>query len=169
MNMLLRLNFGLLKALRRSNGGALVEFALILPMMMILIVGMFSIGIALNNYMVLTSIVGSSARYLALSHSISAAASDPCKYAVQQATANSPSLNMSNVTWTVNWTTFDTSGNGTTTTYTGSAGAAPSCSSQAATTGDNVAVSAAYPIIFYQYGVVPRSLTLTARSSELMQ
>jgi Flp pilus assembly protein TadG len=163
----------MLRAARRTEGGPLVEFALIVPLMMILILGMFSLGIMLNNYMVLTNIVGSAARYLALSHSISSAANatgGPCGYAITQATANSPSLNLTQVTWTITWTSFNSSGTVTSTnTYTSAAGSAPSCTSQTINAGDNVAVSATYPATFYQFGVSPHALNLTARSAELMQ
>ncbi|MDR3739119.1 MAG: TadE/TadG family type IV pilus assembly protein [Terracidiphilus sp.] len=155
----------------KTDGGPLVELALVVPIFMIMVVGMFSLGLMLNNYMVLTNVVGTSARNLALSRDITAASSDPCTYAITQAISNSPSLNLSAVTWTVTWTKFDSSGNALTpSTYTSSsAGSVPSCSSQAITQGDNVAVSAQYPVIFYQYGVKPVSTNLTARSAELMQ
>ena len=159
------------RAALKTDGGPLVEFALIVPIFMILIVGMFSLGIMLNNYMVLTNIVGTSARNLALSRDISAAASDPCNYAISQAITNSPSLNLSVVTWTVTWTSFSPSGTALTpSTYTSSsAGTLPSCTSQTIKQGDNVAVSAQYPVVYYQYGISPSSMNLTARSAELMQ
>jgi len=155
----------------RDDGGPLVEFALVVPIFMVLIVGMFSLGLMLNNYMVLTNIVGTAARNLALSRDITAASSDPCNYAVSQAVTNSPSLNLTAVTWTVTWTKFDSSGNALTpSTYTSSSvGTMPSCSSQSITQGDNVAISAQYPVVFYQYGISPKSMNLTARSAELMQ
>jgi Flp pilus assembly protein TadG len=161
----------LLNAALKTDGGPLVELALVVPIFMIMILGMFSLGLMLNNYMVLTNVVGTSARNLALSRDITAAASDPCTYSITQAISNSPSLNLSAVTWTVTWTKFDSSGNALTpSTYTSSsAGTVPSCSSQKITQGDNVAISAKYPVVFYQYGVSPTSMNLTARSAELMQ
>lgn len=157
---------------RRSEGQALVEFSLILPMMMILIVGLFCLGIMLNNYMVLTNIVGSAARNLALDREITLAKADPCQYAINLATINGPSLNMSAVTWTILWTTTDpTSGKTSTGTYNSSAaGTAASCPNRAMVKGDNVSVAASYPLIFYEYGLAPTSGTsLTATSVELMQ
>lgn len=163
----------LLRIARRSDGGPLVELALTMPIMMIMIVGMFGMGIMLNNYMVLTSIVGTSARNLAMVRGTTAA-SDPCTNAISQAISTSPSLNLAQVTWTVTWKTWDTNTatfTGTSTYTSSSAGAIPSCTARSSSIyqGDNVAVTATYPAVFYQYGLTGTSMNLTARSAELMQ
>ncbi len=49
-----------------DEGGSLVEFALVLPMMLMLMTGMFSFGICLNNYIILTNAVNAGARGMAL-------------------------------------------------------------------------------------------------------
>jgi len=45
-----------------DEGSALVEFALILPMLMLLTTGMLIFGVAMNNYLQLTNAVSVGAR-----------------------------------------------------------------------------------------------------------
>lgn len=155
------------RALFGARGGSLVEFALVLPMMMVLITGMFTLGLILNNYMVLTSMVGTTARTLALTRNQSIpalAGTDPCAYAIQTATTNGPSLNATAVTWSIAWTTTNQStGVSSTTTYTNT------CAGKVPLPSDIVAVSATYPVTFILYGWTPNSMSLNARTAELMQ
>jgi Flp pilus assembly protein TadG len=149
-----------------TEGGSLIEFAFILPCMMLLITGMAWFGIALNNYIVLTNAVGSGARALALSRgqtTPSVAGTDPCAYAVQTANAAAVNLNTEAITYTVDWTTYNASGTAVTTTYTNS------CAGLSLSANDNVRFRAVYPFTALVYGWRPTRLNLTAQTAELVQ
>lgn len=150
----------------REEGGSLIEFALVLPMMMMLIMGMFSFGIGLNQYTVLTNGVSAGARALALARgqtSPALAGTNPCAYAVQVANNALPSLNSSNITWTIVWTTTNASGTEVSTTYSNS------CAGMSLNAGDNVQVKGVYPYSLIVYGWRPLSLNMTNQTTELVQ
>ena len=52
---------------REQHGAALVEFAVVLPLLCLLLLGIARFGLALNNYLVLTDAVRVGGRNLALS------------------------------------------------------------------------------------------------------
>jgi Flp pilus assembly protein TadG len=156
-------------ALRVSGegGGALIEFALVLPLMVMLITGMASFGLAISNYLILTSSVDSGARALSLARgqtSPALAASNPCAYAVQVANNSSPSLNPSSLTYSIAWTTINASGTSVTTTYSNA-----SCAGLALNAGDSVQVKAVYPFTIILYGWKPGALNMVSQTSELVQ
>ena len=152
--------------LRSSDGGSLVEFALVLPMMMVLITGMFSFGMVLNNFMVLTTSTGNGSRAFALSRgqtSPALAASDPCAYAVQVAETSGPSLNPKGMTFNFAWTTTNSSGVTTTTKYTNS------CPGLSLNQGDTVQMSGSYATSVFLYGWKPGALNMVASASDLVE
>ena len=149
-----------------EDGGSLVEFSLVLPMMVMLITGMATFGIAINNYMVLTNSVGAGARTLALARGQTTpalAASDPCAYAVQVANNAAPSLNSSSVTYTIVWTTINSSGTAVSTTYSNT------CPGLSLNAGDSMQVQGSYPFTLIVYGWKPGALNMIARTTELVQ
>ena len=151
----------------RDEGGSIIEFALLVPLMMVLITGMFSFGIALNNYTVLTNGVSAGARALALSRgqtSPALAASDPCAYAIQVANTALPSLNQSAITWTIVWTTTNSSGSQVSTTY-----SSRTCTSMSLNAGDTIQVKGVYPFNLIVYGWRPAALSMTNQTTELVQ
>ena len=158
-----RLSLGI----RSEEGGSLVEFAFVVPLMMILITGMFSIGLALNNYMVLTNGVSAGARAFALSRGVTVTTSgggtsqitDPCAYAVQIAKQAAPNLNTSAATFAITWTP----NGGSATPYT------TSCNGITLNTGDTVQVRATYPVSMIIYGWRPGALNITGQTTELVQ
>src|SRR3569833_668773 len=92
--------------LSRDHGNSMVEFALVAPMVMVLITGMFCFGIGINNYMMLTNAVGAGARALALTRnqtSPALAASDPYANADQITNQSAVGLNTSAITYSVTW------------------------------------------------------------------
>jgi Flp pilus assembly protein TadG len=156
--------------LKSERGGSLVEFALVLPMMMVLITGMYSFGLALSSYMVLTNAVSAGARAFAISPAVTvnvaggktAQISDPCDYAVQMAKVASPTIPAGAVTYTITYT-FVATGKSTTYTY------PTTCNNLATTVGDNVQVQGVYNYNLLLYGFKPGSVKLQARSAELVQ
>jgi len=150
-------------------GSSLVELALVLPMMMVLITGMYSIGIALSNYVMLTNAVGTGARAFAISPAVTintgsgttATITDPCAYAIQMATQATPTIPAGGVTYTFTYTSLAT---GKSTNY-----QKGTCSGISTSVGDTVQMQALYPYNFLLYGFRPGTLNLQARSAELVQ
>jgi len=71
----------------REDGQALVEFALVLPLLLLLLFGIIEFGLALNRYLSLNDAVRAGARELALGRGLS----DPCDPAVGQTLTNANS------------------------------------------------------------------------------
>ena len=142
-----------------SEGGALVEFALVLPMILTLTTGILIFGIALANYLNLTEGVSAGGRALAISRGQTL---DPCNTSVTAIYAAAPNLTQSKYTFS-----FVLNG----TTYTGT-----SCSSTSTTTGaagnlvqgGTAKVTATYPCNLTIYGK-SYACTLTAQITELVQ
>jgi len=144
----------------KSEGGALVEFALVVPMMFALILGMVWFGLALNNYIILTDAVGSGARALAMARgqtSPAIAGTDPCAYAVQIANSDATTLSSSNISYSITWTSGTTSKS-----YTNS------CSGITLNSQDVVQVKASYPVSLFLMGG-HGSLSLNASTTQLVQ
>jgi Flp pilus assembly protein TadG len=148
--------------LRNGNeGNALVEFAIALPMLLVLITGMFSFGIALNNFLTLTDATSIGARFLATDRGLNL---DPCAASVAIIKGTAFGLNPANLSFT-----FAING----TTYPGQ-----SCNSASLTTGaagnmvqgTSAQVTVTYPCTLGVYGqnYIP-GCTLTAQTTELIQ
>jgi Flp pilus assembly protein TadG len=94
-------------ALLRSGdeGNAIIEFALILPVMLLLTTGIMVFGIAMNNYLQLNNAVSVGARTLAISAQLTL---DPCATASSAITSAVPNLSPSRFTFSyvMNGTTY---------------------------------------------------------------
>ncbi len=76
---------------RRDSGQALYEFALVLPMLLMLLVGIIKFGILFYDYVVLADSVAAGARTLATSRSVGTGTPNACQLAqtaVQNAALN---------------------------------------------------------------------------------
>lgn len=154
-----------------EEGSTLVEMAFVLPILLVVLTGIFSFGIALNQDMVLTNAVNAGARAFALSRSgnVSSAPSvDPCLYAVTTAVSAASTLKASNMSFTFVYTPSG-SGNtgGSATTYTATGSSSSGCPSLAMYAGDIVQVQATYPVTPTMFGW-SRTLNLTGTSTELV-
>ena len=152
------------RALMRAGeeGSAIVEFAMILPMMLLLTTGVLIFGIAMNNYMQLTNAASVGARSLAISAEIT---EDPCATAYTAITNAAPGLNASNMTFS--YTLNGVSYSGTTCSSSSvTSGAAGNLSS-----GTNATVTITYPLNLSVFGKVFSSsnAVLSATSTELVQ
>lgn len=146
---------------RGEEGGALVEMAIVLPVLMLIVTGIFSFGITLNNYLELTDAVSIGARYLALQ---AGQTLDPCASAVTKIEQAAPYLKPANLTFT-----FVLNG----TSYSGT-----SCNSSSFTTGaagnltsaTPAQVNVTYPCSLAVYGknLVP-SCMIMAQTTEMVQ
>jgi Flp pilus assembly protein TadG len=150
-----------------ERGGSLVEFALIVPMMMVLLTGMYSMGLALSYYLVLTNATSVGARAFAISPAVSITSgkttqtiTDPCAYAVQMANQAAPIMASRSITYTITYTPAGGKGS----TYT-----TGTCNNIDTNVGDTVQLQASYPYNFLLYGFKPGNLNIQARSAELVQ
>jgi Flp pilus assembly protein TadG len=147
------------RRLQRNEGGALIEMALVLPILLTILTGIFSISIVLSNYMVLTNGVAIGARLAAISR---AQTTDPCSAAVTAAEATtSPFLKSSNLTFS-----FNINGSPYPSVTSCTAGAAALNAGQ----GQPLTVTATYPcsVAIYGANLIP-SCTLTAQTTEIIQ
>ncbi len=147
--------------LRDNEGSALVEFAVVLPVLLLVLTGIFTFGVAMNNYNELTEAVNTGARQLAISRGQT---TDPCATTVAAVYAAAPTLNQSKLAFS-----FALDG----TAYSGT-----SCSSSSTTTGaagnlvegQAAEVSVTYPCNLAIYGInLAPSCTLQAQTTELVQ
>lgn len=159
-------NWQALKLRRLHNGeegSALVEFALILPMLLLITTGIMIFGVAMNNYLQLTNAVSMGARTAAINAQLT---KDPCLVASNAIIAAAPGLTASKLTFNFSFNNHS---------YPNQA----SCSSASLTTppasylapNTNVTVNATYPLNLSVFGKVfnLNNAVLSASSTELVQ
>jgi Flp pilus assembly protein TadG len=137
-----------------EEGSNLVEFALILPPLMMLLTGIVSFGSAMMNYEQLTHGVAEGAQALVLSRQ-SGTATDPCATTFSALTKAAPTLKQADIVLTI------TLGS---TTKTG-----PTCdgSQSAMVMGQSATVNATYPCNIGVYGItISPGCRLTATLTE---
>src|ERR1700761_7198494 len=105
----------------REEGGALVEMALVIPILMLIVTAIFAFGIGLNNYLELTDAVSIAARQLAISRGQT---TNPCAQAVTTIENAAPQLKPANLTFSfvLNGTSYSGTSCSSTSTTTGAAG-----------------------------------------------
>jgi Flp pilus assembly protein TadG len=146
-----------------ETGAAMVELAMVLPVLMLMVTGVFAFGIAFNNYLELTNATDIGGRLLAIDRLNT---KDPCADAVAAIEHAAPYLKPANLSFSFVLNTTAYPANTTT------------CSSTSTTTGaaanliqsDPVTVTVTYPCTLGVYGknLVP-GCTLTAQVTELEQ
>jgi Flp pilus assembly protein TadG len=103
-----------LRACLRSGGQgqSLIEFALVLPVLALILTGLFWAGLNICNFLALNDAVEVGARYLAIEGNTTGGTTtnltDPCQAVFAQMIGSSSSLNPANisVTYTLNGTTY---------------------------------------------------------------
>jgi len=145
-----------------DEGSTVVEFALILPMLLMLTTGILVCGVAMNNYMQLTYAVIVGARAVANSGGITL---DPCATASSAIPAAAPALNPSKMkfTYSLGWNPQSSA-----------SCSSPSLESGAAAelkTGTVVVVTVQYPLNLSVFGnrFSANNAVMEASSSELVQ
>jgi Flp pilus assembly protein TadG len=83
--------------MRAEQGQALVEFALVLPILMLLVLGIIKGGILYNNYLTVTDAVRSGARQLAVERGQTA----PCDDAAAEVIRSAAGLSSGNIAITI--------------------------------------------------------------------
>jgi Flp pilus assembly protein TadG len=81
-----------------EDGNALVEFALVAPVMLMIMMGIVVIGQTMGNYVQLIETTASAARSVAVARSNTL---DPCNTVASAAGAGAPMLNSANMTFTL--------------------------------------------------------------------
>jgi Flp pilus assembly protein TadG len=144
-----------------QEGQAMVEMALILPVLLLVVTGILVFGLAFNNYLLLTEATSVGARTLAISRGET---TDPCATAAAAIYAAAPLLVAADLSFT-----FVLNG----TTYTG-----PSCNSGSSTTGAAgnlkqgayAVVTVTYPCSLAVYGAnYAPNCSLQSQIAELVQ
>jgi Flp pilus assembly protein TadG len=147
-----------LRLLAEEDGGPLVEFAMVLPMMIMVMTGIFYLGVGLAQYIQLTNATDIAARQISVSRGVSSLAADPCSTGTTYFEAAAPNLSTSNLTFTY--------------TVNGVAKTATTCTSLALTSasqGETETVQVSYPVHLGIYGVGWSTVTLKAQTSEIIQ
>lgn len=148
-----------------EQGNALVELAVVLPMMMLLITAMVTFGLWLNTYLVLSHATDVGARNLAVSRG---ATLNPCSDAVTLIQSAAPNLAASGLTYTFNIGSGTFSGSstgfsGTNTTSCSVAGVGDMVA------GANASVSVTYPFQMLVYGWRATTVNITTTTTEVIQ
>lgn len=156
-----------------EEGQALVEFALVAPVILLVLTGICSLGIAMNQYELLTFGTGDGARAFALSRGQAnwspTTASDPCEYTYDTAMAAMPTLNASNLTMTITFT--PPSGSDHTAKTWSNVSATSGCSGFTLDGTDingSIQVQTTYPVLPVIWGHA-MSLNLTANTAQQIQ
>ncbi len=146
------------------EGSALVEFTLVVPMLMALVIGILSLGIVLTSFLQVTSAAGAAARTVALSRGTTV--TDPCAAAVTAAKGAAATLNSSLLKIAITWTA---EGTGVVKSYGGSS--TPTCSglNTDLNEGDNVSVSVTYPTTAIFLGFAPKTLNLMGNTNQTVE
>ncbi len=153
--------------IRADQGSALVEFAVVLPLLMTLVLGIVTFGTAFGTYQTLTNAAAAGAQALAVARGQT---SDPCITASGPVFTLAHYLNQANIKFTI--TVAPQTGQ-TGTTYNFASGtASPSCTANSTNLlqNDNVTVKLTYPCQLSIYGVnFAPSCTMTAQTWEVIQ
>ena len=90
------------RSIRNQRGQTMVEFTIVLPILLLLLLGILQFGVVFNNYITLTDAVRAGARQAAVGRSVA----DPSGAAISRVRASATDLNQAQlgVTVTSPWT-----------------------------------------------------------------
>ncbi|MBS1803234.1 MAG: pilus assembly protein [Acidobacteria bacterium] len=144
----------------REDGGSLVEFAIIAPLMLCLLTGIFGLGFALCFYLQLNNAVDIGARTVAVIRASNSDGTtpDPCAAAYTAITNAAPLLSKTQISLSFNLN--GTAYNNVTSCTNGSANILP---------GKTAQVTATYPYTVMIFGWKPLALNMSAQTTELLQ
>jgi Flp pilus assembly protein TadG len=137
-----------------QRGGALIEFTLVMPILLLTMTGVSSFGFALHNDLVLTNAVNTGGQLLAISRGQT---TDPCATAYTAISGAAPSLKTGlSLTFVINGSTYTA----TTTCTAGAANMVQGASAQ---------VTATYPCSLVVFGMSFPTCGLRAQITEFIQ
>ena len=143
----------------RNDGQSLVEFALALPVLLMVVTGIMAFGVVFNHYLMLTEATSVGARQLTVSRGQTL---DPCQTFSAAVSAAAPLLKVSSLTFTLTL-------NGDTYTGTSCSGSATSGAPADMILGTNAVVKVTYPYSLGIFRSIVSNGLLTAQTTELMQ
>lgn len=154
---------------RGDRGQAVLEFAFLLPCLMLVLVGMIVFGIAMNNYLELTNGTAAGAQAISISRGQT---TDPCNTAAAPFHGAAPNLATANLSFT--FTITPPTGSPATSFGPSTMGYPPSCTGAAPSMVQGAAaqVTATYPCNLKVFGInfAPSTgCTLTAQTAEVIQ
>ena len=144
-----------------DEASSIIELAVSLPVLLLVVTGILSFGLAINNYITLTDATNVGARQLAISRGQT---TDPCALTASAVYAAAPVLKQSNFTFSF--------------VFNGTAYSGASCSSLSTTTGaagnlvqgGTALVTVSYPCTLKAYGAnFAPTCNLQAQTAELVQ
>jgi Flp pilus assembly protein TadG len=137
-----------------ESGQAMVEMAYVAPVLLLLTVGMFMFGTALNKYLVLTNAVEIGGQLLAAERGET---TDPCTAASNAIIAAAPNLTLtaSEFTYTINGTQY--------------AGQEGCSGTSGMVSGNNAVITVTNPVAFNVIMLGNESYTLSATVQEVIQ
>jgi Flp pilus assembly protein TadG len=157
---------------RGEQGSALVEMALVMPLMLMMLTGIFSFSVVLYQKLQLAEAVSNAGRVMALERGDT----DPCATTASSIYAAAPALAQSNLTLTFILGGTNSSGTITGgTTYGGTKGSAPSClaagngGTAALQSGWPAQIQATYPCAFTIYNSSLGSCSVSTQVTEVIQ
>jgi Flp pilus assembly protein TadG len=155
------------KQRRGEEGQAIVEFALVLPMLMVIMMGIFGFGLYIANFQMLTTAVSAGGQALSRDRNVATNGSgDPCADTLAAMEQAAPTLNtalLTSITITMNGTPV--SGTGSSFTCKSSASAMSTTAVNGVTTGGSVTVHATYTtpclVPFVKFTCIPLQSQIT--------
>jgi Flp pilus assembly protein TadG len=145
-------NWARLRKLADDDGQSLIEFALVAPLLLLVMTGVLSFGIIFSHQVTLTQAVGVGGQYL---QQIRTSTTDPCQDTFTAITNAAPNLASSGITLTLTMNGTSVTGN--------------SCSGDQThlVQGGAATVAATYPCQLFAYGIkFPSVCTLSAQVTE---
>jgi len=146
------------RIVQSTRGGALVEFALTLPILLLTITGIFSFSIAIYQKLELAEAVASGGRTIALDRQIN----DPCADASKSVTQAAPTLNSKNISISISLN----GGTAITTQTCAGTGGNPNPNM---TQGGTASITATYPCTINAFRFTFPGCTLTSQIVEEVQ
>ncbi len=147
---------------RKEKGQSLVEFALVLPLLLLVVTGITTFGLLINNYLALTDAVSTGARYLAINRGQT---TDPCALTATTVENAAPYLTPANLQFKITLSNSAIAYSGTTCAGTPTTGAPSNLKA-----GQPAIVTVTYPCSVTVYGAtyLPTCI-LTAQTTEIVQ
>jgi Flp pilus assembly protein TadG len=159
-------------SIRSEHGGALVEMALVMPIMLAMLTSIFSFSVVLYQKLQLSEAVSNAGRVMALERGDA----DPCATTANSIYAAAPALAKANMTLT--FTLGGTNSGGSVTggtSYGGTKGTAPTCTAAgnggaaALQAGWPAQIQATYPCSFFVYNTKLGTCSVTTQVTEVVQ
>jgi Flp pilus assembly protein TadG len=149
-----------------SSGQALLEFAVVAPLLLMLALGMCVFGIGLNEQLVLSNATELAAQEVAISRGQTTSTDNPCEIAESTFTSAAPNLTATSLTFTL---TLSGQSSIPGTTGASSFATASNCSTDTLVEGQTVTLTVSYPYTasFINFGT--RNYTLTSTIEQVIE